>query len=268
MEQFDEENETRRSVRQENESTETQENYSVNDTTEPHVITRSKKLFSGTGKWLISIVRKGFILIIFSFLLLFFIKIAAPNFLAHLFMPTAFQITSSSVMDLLKSEPVKKLILNESTIRVAGNLKDLAVKSGDDSVMSGVRDFILGEKQLFFMINVKYSYGIDLEKITSDSVRVDGQTITVILPEPEVLENKPDYNTLDRISKTPVLRAIWDNVSGRDITLELVTAIQNDAGKFAQQNGMNLSKEECIKYLEAFFNAIILGRTDKQIIFK
>jgi hypothetical protein len=233
-----------------------------------NIITKSKKLFSETGKWLVRIIGKGFIFIIFFFLFLFFIKIVAPNFLARFFMPTAFQITSSSVMELLKSEPVKKLILNETTIRVAGELKDLAVKSDDYSVRGDFRDFILGEKQLFFMINVKYSFGMNLEKITSGDVRVDEQSITITLPEPEVLKNEPDYNTLSRISKSSALRAIWDNVSGRDITLELATALQNDAGKFAQQNGMNFSKEECIKYLDTFFNAIISGKTDKRIIFK
>jgi hypothetical protein len=163
---------------------------------------------------------------------------------------------------------VKKLILNETTIRVAGELKDLAAASDDYSVIGGFRDFVLGEKQLFFMINVKYSFGIDVEKITIDDVSIGEESITITLPEPEVLENKPDYKTLSQISKTPVLRALWDNVSGRDITLELVTAIQDDAGAFARQNGMNINKKECIKYLDAFFNAIISGKTNKRIIFK
>jgi hypothetical protein len=275
MSQLDEENEQRQKGEY-YKDTEVRGKYYTTDNTgqaekkssEPRVVTRINKLFSETGKWLSPILFKVLVFIIFFFILLFFIKIAAPNFFVRWFMPTTYQITSSSVMEMLKSEAVKKLILNETTIRVAGELKDLAVKSDDYSVIGGFRDLVLGEKQLFFMINVKYSFGIDLEKITSDDVRIDEETITIVLPEPEVLENKPDYKTLGQISKTPVLRALWDNMSGRDVTLELVTAIQDDAGTFAKQNGMNISKEECIKYLDAFFNAIISSKTNKRIIFK
>lgn len=53
-----------------------------------------------------------------------------------------------------------------------------------------------GERACIVPVDIKVKYGIDLTKLTADDIRIDHKTVTIILPEPTVvdMEYKDEIN--------------------------------------------------------------------------
>ena len=173
--------------------------------------------------------------------------------------PLVMTITQSSIVTILK-ETSLKLLTNTTVTMVHSKFEDLPSSLGNI--------VLLGSTEGFMIAKVNYSFGINLAKISEDSVRITDQSITITLPEPELLVCQVDTESIEIYSKTPLTRRITDILQGRNITLEMIKAFEQRAQEFAKENGLEPTKDEIIKNIEPFFNKLIAAQANKRVIFK
>jgi hypothetical protein len=130
------------------------------------------------------------------------------------------------------------------------------------------RDFLLGKSEAFFIAKVYYDFGIDLLEINENNVTIGDNYITIILPEPKLLRNSVDLESVKGYTKTTLLRNLWDTAMGREMMNELKKAFQQKAVEFAKETGLEPTKASIIKNIESFVNRIIATQTEKKVIFK
>lgn len=99
-------------------------------------------------------------------------------------------------------------------------VEQLCVTHVDDS------SWLWGTRQGMSRLDVRTYLGVDLQKLKSDAVRLDGQRITVHLPEPEVLDVVPDLASWKYVSKASGLQHLRDAVRGRSVRDELMALVQ------------------------------------------
>lgn len=81
----------------------------------------------------------------------------------------------NAVSELTTSEFVIDTIVPTSSTRQLGNL-------------------VLGETKLLYVARGEVKAGLDLSKMTSDDINIDGEMIMIKLPSPEILDSKIDLN--------------------------------------------------------------------------
>ncbi|AFZ47026.1 hypothetical protein Cyast_1057 [Cyanobacterium stanieri PCC 7202] len=57
-----------------------------------------------------------------------------------------------------------------------------------------VGDWVIGETNLLYLARGEVRAGIDLSKMDDDDITVDGNTLIITLPSPEILDSKIDVN--------------------------------------------------------------------------
>ena len=94
--------------------------------------------------------------------------------------------------------------------------------------MSHVDDssWLWGTRQGMSRLNIRTHLGVDLQKLKPNAVRVDGQRVSVHLPEPEVLDVVPDLASWKYVSKSSGLQHMRDAVRGRSVRDELIALVQ------------------------------------------
>ena len=169
-----------------------------------------------------------------------------------------FEFTGSSIEVLIRETPIQ-LVTNRTTTMVYCTMADLP-----KSWLSG----FTGTAEGILITKVRYSYGLDLkEDFSEKNIHIGDHYIEITLPEPKLLECAPDidYTT---ITKTPLLLHIMNRFSSRDVEAEMRKVFQENMKRFAEENGLNPTKDAIIKIIEPYFNRILGNLTDKRIIFK
>jgi hypothetical protein len=188
--------------------------------------------------------------------------------IVYLFYPqkTTYQITSAAVTSIIRETPLK-LVTNTTVTMVICTFEDLP-ESARESFSPKLRDFLFGKSEAFFIAKVYYDFGIDLLEVNENNVSIGDDSITIILPEPKLLRNSVDLDSIKDYTKTTLLRSIWDAATGREMMDELKKAFQQKAVEFAKESGLEPTKASIIKNVESFVNKIIATQTDKKVIFK
>jgi hypothetical protein len=180
--------------------------------------------------------------------------------------PRTYQITNASITSIIRETPLK-LLTNTTVTMVVCTFEDLP-ESARESFSPKFRDFFLGKTEAFFVAKVYYDYGIDLLEITETNVIIGDDFITVILPEPKLLRNSVDLESIKGYTKTTLLRSLWDTAMGREMMDELKKAFQQKAVEFAKETGLEPTKASIINNIEFFVNRIVATQTNKKVIFK
>jgi hypothetical protein len=177
-----------------------------------------------------------------------------------------YQVTNASITSIIRETPLK-LLTNTTVTMVVCTFEDLP-ESARESFSPKLRDFFLGKTEAFFIAKVYYDFGIDLLEINEGNVDIGDDTITVTLPEPKLLRNSVDLESIKGYTKTTLLRTIWDTAVGREMMDELKKTFQQKAVEFARETGLESTKASIIKNIESFVNRIIATQTEKKVIFK
>jgi hypothetical protein len=188
--------------------------------------------------------------------------------IVYLFYPqkTTYQITNAAVTSIIRETPLK-LVTNTTVTMVICTFEDLP-ESARESFSPKLRDFLFGKSEAFFIAKVYYDFGIDLLEVNENNVNIGDDSITIILPEPKLLRNSVDLDSIRDYTKTTLLRSVWDAATGREMMGELKKAFQQKAVEFAKESGLEPTKASIIKNIESFVNKIIATQTDKKVIFK
>jgi hypothetical protein len=177
-----------------------------------------------------------------------------------------YQVTNASITSIIRETPLK-LLTNTTITMVICTFDDLP-ESAKESLSPKFRDFLLGKTEAFFIAKVYYDYGIDLLEIDESSVVIDGHFIVITLPEPKLLRNSVELESIECYTKTTILRTLWDTATGRETMEELKKAFQQKAVEFAKEAGLEPTKASIIKNVESFANKVIATQTDRKVIFK
>lgn len=129
-----------------------------------------------------------------------------------------------SAIEVLRSEQMLFLVTQRNTSLVLVELTE--------------SNPILGRREGILLATVRFYFGVDLEALTEDSLERRGDSLTVHMPDPGILDISPDLGTLRFWSKRSGLLALSDMVTGYDQDLDLLGMLDSCAREYASLQDM------------------------------
>jgi len=153
------------------------------------------------------------------------------------------KVEKKALITILRSENLSFLVTNRL-------ITQLVVQKKESNPF-------LGTKEGYLIAKVKLYYGVDLNKLTEDSIEVTKNTLIIHMPAPEVLDFTVDLPSVRFITKTSVLMKIADKVKGNpDLRKELEEMLYNEAVFFFKNEGLLPSKKDIEGRLQSFANLL------------
>ncbi len=113
-------------------------------------------------------------------------------------------------------------------------------------------DFLLGSRHGLLIADVELLCGFDLNKLAAASLRADGDTVTVTLPEPEILRTVVDMNSMRYFTKQSALSMLSDKLTDKDLRDELRKEFALAARDRFRKKELLPSRKELKKSLETW----------------
>ncbi len=98
-------------------------------------------------------------------------------------------------------------------------------------------------------MKVTYIYGLDLDKLTEDSLEQISNSIIIHLPDVEMLYMSPDLSTVDIYTKTSGLVWLYDQIAGYDMQEDLLNQFDSVATEFAYSEDLLPERSEIVARL-------------------
>jgi hypothetical protein len=146
--------------------------------------------------------------------------------------------TTTSLLQVLKSESIVFLATDRITTFVYTDIRE--------------NSLLLGNREGLLIMKVTYIYGFDLSKLTEDSLVQGEGTITVHLPDVEMLEMSPDLSTAEIYTKSSGLNWLYDQFAGQNMHEDLIIQLDSVATCFALEEDLLPEREEIIRRLNDF----------------
>lgn len=141
-------------------------------------------------------------------------------------------ITTVLLIEFTHTERITRQIV----LRILRNIPTLFLVTTrcDQLSVTHIEDssWLWGTRQGMSRLDVRTHLGVDLAKIKPDSIKVNGQQVSVRLPEPEVLDVVPDLASWKYVSKASGLQHIRDTVRGRSVRNELMALVQESLPRY------------------------------------
>lgn len=135
-----------------------------------------------------------------------------------------FSRTTTSVLQILRSESLLFLATDRITTYIYTDIDE--------------NSLLLGNREGLLIMKVTYLYGLDLDKLTEDSLEQNFNSITVHLPDVEMLDMSPDLSTVEIYTKTSGLVWLYDRIAGTDMQEELLNQFDSVATDFASSEDL------------------------------
>ena len=155
------------------------------------------------------------------------------------------------VLTVLKSENLDFLVRRRQVTQV------VLIQTADSSWMDWVpyvgplRETMKEDGVL--TANVRVYYGFDMKKLNDTSTSINTNTVSILLPDPEVLDFAVD---MDSLKFTPLKTGIVTRIGNvfRDETLKdkLMKQIKNSVDEFVSTPGTMPSKDEMLSEMAGF----------------
>ena len=116
-------------------------------------------------------------------------------------------------------------------------------------------------------MKVTYLYGLDLDKLTEDSLEQSSVSIIVHLPDVEILDMSPDLSTVEIYTKTSGLVWLYDQIAGYNMQEDLLSQFDSVATEFAHSEDLLPERSEIVARLNGFAS-VLSEYAGKDIIFK
>jgi len=123
-------------------------------------------------------------------------------------------------ISLLKTEALSFLVTRRTTTQLVVEHSESSLFGGWDGV---------------YWVTVRWNWGVDMSKLQDKDFRREGEVIVCHLPEPELLEFNPMYDTEGFYSKSTVLPKLKEMFNGGRQKAQLRDLLLQKAMKFAQQ---------------------------------
>lgn len=149
-----------------------------------------------------------------------------------------FSRTATSVLQVLRSESLFFLATDRITTYIYTDIDE--------------NSLLLGNREGLLIMKVTYIYGLDLDRLTEDSLEQNLNGIIVHLPDVEMLEMSPDLSTVEIYTKTSGLVWLYDQISGYDMQEDLLNQFDSVATDFARSEDILPERSEIISRLNGF----------------
>lgn len=116
-------------------------------------------------------------------------------------------------------------------------------------------------------MKVTYIYGLDLDKLTEDSLEQSMNSVIVHLPDVEMLDMSPDLSTVDIYTKTSGLVWLYDQIVGYDMQEDLLHQFDSVAAEFASSEDLLPDRNEIVTRLNDFA-PVLSDYAGKDILFE
>lgn len=164
------------------------------------------------------------------------------------------KVEKKALITILRSEDLSFLVTNRLVTQLVVQKKE--------------SNPFLGTKEGYLITKVKLYYGIDLNKLTEDSIEVTKNNIIIHMPAPEVLDFAVDLPSVRFITKKSVLMKIADKIKGNpDLRKELEEMLYNEAVFFFKNEKLLPSRTDIERRLQSFAD-LLSKKFGRKIIIK
>lgn len=164
-----------------------------------------------------------------------------------------FSRTATSVLQVLRSESLFFLATDRITTYIYTDIDE--------------NSLLLGNREGLLIMKVTYIYGLDLDRLTEDSLEQNLNSIIVHLPDVEMLEMSPDLSTVEIYTKTSGLVWLYDQIAGYDMHEDLLSQFDSVATDFACSEDLLPERSEIVTRLNGFA-PILSEYAGKDILFE
>ncbi|MCD6400002.1 DUF4230 domain-containing protein [candidate division WOR-3 bacterium] len=164
------------------------------------------------------------------------------------------KVEKKALITILRSEDLSFLVTNRLVTQLVVQKKE--------------SNPFLGTKEGYLIAKVKLYYGVDLNKLTEDSIEVTKNNIIIHMPASEVLDFAVDLPSVRFITKKSVLMKIADKVKGNpDLRKELEEMLYNETVFFFKNEKLLPSRTEIEERLQSFAD-LLSKKFGRKIIIK
>ena len=171
----------------------------------------------------------------------------------------------------------KELPKESQIIASVQNLQQLATVEYTISKVIKANDnknwYTIGDRKILFTSNAKIKAGIDLSKLQTENITINGNSISIKLPEPEIISiNIPPDEIKEAYSEVGVFRSDYSSEEKQQLLQQAETQIKKAA--YDPQLGiLNQAKLSTQTYLNNLltslgFEQVYLYYDDKNPLFK
>ncbi len=195
-------------------------------------------------------LRKSIVVLLCLIIIVMFLSTLNILDLSNLF---GFSRSTTSILQVLKSESLFFLATDRITTYIYTDIDE--------------NSLLLGNREGLLIMKVTYIYGLDLDKLTEDSLEQSSNSIIVHLPDVEMLDMSPDLSTADIYTKTSGLVWLYDQIAGYDMQEELLNQFDSVAIEFAYSEDLLPERSEILTRLNAFA-PVLSEYAGKNILFE
>lgn len=196
------------------------------------------------------ILRKSAVVLLLLIILVMFLSTLNILDLSNIF---GFSRSTTSVLQVLKSESLFFLATDRITTYIYTDIDE--------------NSLLLGNREGLLIMKVTYVYGLDLDKLTEDSLEQNNSSIIVHLPDVEMLDMSPDLSTVDIYTKTSGLVWLYDQIAGYDMQEDLLNQFDSVATEFAYSEDLLPERSEIVTRLNSFA-PVLSEYAGKDILFE
>jgi len=198
----------------------------------------------------VKILRRSAVVLILLIILAILLSIMNILDLSNFF---GFSRSTTSILQVLKSESLFFLATDRITTYIYTDIDE--------------NSLLLGNREGLLIMKVTYIYGLDLDKLTEDSLEQSYSSIIVHLPDVEILDMSPDLSTVEIYTKTSGLIWLYDQIAGYDMQEDLLNQFDSVATEFAYSEDLLPERSEIVSRLNGF--ATVLSEyAGKDILFE
>lgn len=195
-------------------------------------------------------LRKSAVVLLFLIIIVMFLSTLNILDLSNLF---GFSRSTTSILQVLKSESLFFLATDRITTYIYTDIDE--------------NSLLLGNREGLLIMKVTYIYGLDLDKLTEDSLEQSSNSIIVHLPDVEMLDMSPDLSTVDIYTKTSGLVWLYDQIVGYDMQEDLLNQFDSVATEFAYSEDLLPERSEILTRLNGFA-PVLSEYAGKNILFE
>lgn len=172
------------------------------------------------------------LLIVALFLAIILFLLVKTDLFEHVF---PWNRVERSALEVLQSEELVFLVTDRITTQICVELFE--------------SNWLLGNREGILITKVRFYYGIDLTRLTEDSLERIESGIIIHVPDAEILELAADLESVRFYSKRSGLVALSDLVSGYDQNTELLVMLDSVARAYAYEEELLPSRNQLLQRL-------------------
>jgi len=192
-------------------------------------------------------IRNMFRIIVVTALVIVILQISGAINLPILNGLIGYRVTSESLLEILRSEPVILLV----TDRVPCTI----------TLAEEEYNHLMGKHEILATISVVYLFGMDMEELNSRSIVAKGDTLIVTLPEIKVLEIAPNLSSLEVVETMTGLWKLYLVGTGYNATETILRNLDQKISGYASANDLLPTRNEVLSRLHDYYSNVIKSQT-------